>query len=78
MNCTKHYSLYLDTHAQFPSSSPSIFVNTVYQSDLFLRAYRITYGNGAPGEVSQELYSALTSIQMGLDEDNMGWTMEVK
>jgi len=31
---------------------------------------RVTYRNGAPGEVSLELYSALTSIQMGLaDED---------
>jgi len=39
---------------------------------------RVIYRNGAPGEVSQELYSALTSIQMGLAEDSMGWTMEVK
>jgi branched-chain amino acid aminotransferase len=39
---------------------------------------RLTYKNGAPGEVSHELYSALTNIQMGLAEDSMGWTMEVK
>jgi len=39
---------------------------------------RLIYRNGAPGEVSQELYSTLTSIQMGLVEDSMGWTMEVK
>lgn len=39
---------------------------------------RVTYGNGAPGKVSQELYSVLTSIQMGLADDNMGWTVEVE
>jgi len=39
---------------------------------------RVTYSNGAPGKVSKELYSALTSIQMGLADDNMGWTIEVK
>uniref|UniRef100_A0A0C9S8Z3 Branched-chain-amino-acid aminotransferase n=1 Tax=Wollemia nobilis TaxID=56998 RepID=A0A0C9S8Z3_9CONI len=38
---------------------------------------RVTYKNGAPGEVSLELYSALTGIQMGSKEDSMGWTMEL-
>ncbi|KAH0467682.1 hypothetical protein IEQ34_002715 [Dendrobium chrysotoxum] len=35
---------------------------------------RIKYGNGV-GIVSQQLYSALTSLQMGLTEDKMGWTV---
>ncbi|XP_059077540.1 branched-chain amino acid aminotransferase 2, chloroplastic isoform X4 [Cryptomeria japonica] len=39
---------------------------------------RVTYRSGSPGGVSEELYSALTSIQLGLAEDSMGWTFEVK
>lgn len=39
---------------------------------------KVTYSNGAPGEVALELYSALTGIQMGLADDSMGWTIEVK
>ncbi|KAK6117413.1 hypothetical protein DH2020_048869 [Rehmannia glutinosa] len=39
---------------------------------------RITYGNDGVGRVSQQLYSALTSLQMGLTEDKMGWIVELK
>ncbi|CAA0839697.1 Branched-chain-amino-acid aminotransferase 5-chloroplastic [Striga hermonthica] len=39
---------------------------------------RVSYGNEGVGRVSQQLYSALTSLQMGLSEDKMGWVMELK
>ncbi|KAH6759898.1 branched-chain amino acid aminotransferase 5 / branched-chain amino acid transaminase 5 [Perilla frutescens var. frutescens] len=39
---------------------------------------RVTYGNDGVGRVSQQLYSALTSLQMGLAEDKMGWIVELK
>lgn len=38
---------------------------------------RVNYRSGSPGGVSEELHSALTSIQLGLAEDSMGWTVEV-
>ncbi|CAI0464292.1 unnamed protein product [Linum tenue] len=38
---------------------------------------RVCYGAGGPGEVTQRLSSDLTSIQMGLTEDTMGWTVGV-
>ncbi|XP_058080807.1 branched-chain amino acid aminotransferase 2, chloroplastic-like isoform X4 [Magnolia sinica] len=37
---------------------------------------RVEYRSGVE-TVSQKLYSALTSIQMGLVEDKMGWTVEI-
>ncbi|XP_068656096.1 branched-chain amino acid aminotransferase 2, chloroplastic-like [Aristolochia californica] len=39
---------------------------------------RVSYGNKGVGIVSQKLYSALTSLQMGQVEDKMGWTTELK
>ncbi|XP_057784392.1 branched-chain amino acid aminotransferase 2, chloroplastic-like [Salvia miltiorrhiza] len=39
---------------------------------------RVTYGSEGVGRVSQQLYSALTSLQMGLAEDKMGWIVELK
>ncbi|KAL0332372.1 UNVERIFIED_CONTAM: Branched-chain amino acid aminotransferase 2, chloroplastic [Sesamum calycinum] len=39
---------------------------------------RVTYGSDGVGRVSQQLYSALTSLQMGLTEDKMGWIVELK
>ncbi|KAF3321204.1 branched-chain-amino-acid aminotransferase 5 [Carex littledalei] len=39
---------------------------------------RIDYGNKGVGVVSQELYSSLTSLQMGLVQDTMGWTVQLK
>ncbi|GFP96322.1 branched-chain-amino-acid aminotransferase 5 chloroplastic [Phtheirospermum japonicum] len=39
---------------------------------------RVSYGNEGVGRVSQQLYSALTSLQMGLAEDKMGWIIELK
>ncbi|XP_070052043.1 branched-chain amino acid aminotransferase 2, chloroplastic [Nicotiana tabacum] len=39
---------------------------------------RVTYGNNGVGLVSQQLYSALTRLQMGLTEDKMGWIVELK
>ncbi|KAG6524708.1 hypothetical protein ZIOFF_014643 [Zingiber officinale] len=38
---------------------------------------RVEYGNKGVGAVSQELYSELTRLQMGLSEDKMGWTMKL-
>ncbi|XP_038881731.1 branched-chain amino acid aminotransferase 2, chloroplastic [Benincasa hispida] len=37
---------------------------------------RISYGNGV-GVVSQQLYSVLTRLQMGLIEDKMNWTVSL-
>ncbi|XP_024986112.1 branched-chain amino acid aminotransferase 2, chloroplastic-like isoform X2 [Cynara cardunculus var. scolymus] len=39
---------------------------------------RVTYGSGGVGVVSQRLYSELTRLQMGLVDDKMGWTVELK
>ncbi|KAJ1693748.1 hypothetical protein LUZ63_010446 [Rhynchospora breviuscula] len=39
---------------------------------------RVEYGNKGVGVVSQELYSSLTSLQMGLVPDTMGWTMQLQ
>ncbi|KAJ6852846.1 branched-chain-amino-acid aminotransferase 5, chloroplastic-like [Iris pallida] len=38
---------------------------------------RVEYGNKGVGLVSQQLYSALTGLQMGLTEDEMGWTVKL-
>ncbi|KAF3340256.1 branched-chain-amino-acid aminotransferase 3 [Carex littledalei] len=38
---------------------------------------RVEYGNSGVGVVSQQLYSALTSLQMGLAEDHLGWTVQL-
>ncbi|KAJ8645400.1 hypothetical protein MRB53_007148 [Persea americana] len=38
---------------------------------------RVSYGDKGVGIVSENLYSALTSLQMGLTEDKMGWTVEL-
>ncbi|CAN0917707.1 Branched-chain amino acid aminotransferase 2, chloroplastic [Linum grandiflorum] len=35
------------------------------------------YGGGGVGAVSRKLYNVLTSIQMGVVEDNMNWTLEL-
>ncbi|MCL7023049.1 hypothetical protein MKW94_030773 [Papaver nudicaule] len=40
---------------------------------------RISYGGeSGVGVVSQQLYSSLTNLQMGLAEDKLGWTVELK
>ncbi|XP_019266721.1 PREDICTED: branched-chain-amino-acid aminotransferase 3, chloroplastic-like [Nicotiana attenuata] len=39
---------------------------------------RVTYGNNRVDLVSQQLYSTLTSLQMGLAEDKMGWIVKLK
>jgi branched-chain amino acid aminotransferase len=38
---------------------------------------RISYRNSGIGVVSQQLYSALTRLQMGLTEDKMDWVVEL-
>ncbi|XP_073105478.1 branched-chain amino acid aminotransferase 2, chloroplastic isoform X2 [Elaeis guineensis] len=38
---------------------------------------RVEYGNRGVGAVSQQLYSALTRLQMGLSDDKMGWTVKL-
>ena len=44
--------------------------------DGFLGCFRHEFRTG-PDTLSQELYTTLTSIQMGLAEDNKGWTVAV-
>ncbi|XP_054825589.1 branched-chain amino acid aminotransferase 2, chloroplastic-like isoform X2 [Prosopis cineraria] len=39
---------------------------------------RVSYGDNGIGEVSQQLYTVLTRLQMGLIEDNMDWTVELR
>lgn len=39
---------------------------------------RVTYGSSGVGVVSQQLYSGLTRLQMGLADDKMGWTVKLK
>ncbi|XP_059431495.1 branched-chain amino acid aminotransferase 2, chloroplastic-like [Corylus avellana] len=39
---------------------------------------RVSYRDGGAGVVSQHLYSVLTRLQMGLTEDNMNWTVELR
>jgi branched-chain amino acid aminotransferase len=43
---------------------------------LFLLC-RVSYGEEGFGAVSQQLYSVLTKLQMGLIEDKMNWTVEL-
>ncbi|CAJ2646007.1 unnamed protein product [Trifolium pratense] len=38
---------------------------------------KVSYGDGI-GAVSQQLYTVLTRLQMGLAEDNMNWTVELR
>ncbi|KAJ9177411.1 hypothetical protein P3X46_012633 [Hevea brasiliensis] len=38
---------------------------------------RVSYGEGGFGAVSQQLYTVLTRLQMGLIEDKMNWTAEL-
>lgn len=38
---------------------------------------RVSYGDGGFGAVSQQLYSVLTQLQMGLIADTMNWTLEL-
>lgn len=44
--------------------------------DNGLSMSRVEYRSGVEA-ISQQMYSALTSIQMGLVEDTMGWTVEL-
>ncbi|WCJ32080.1 Branched-chain-amino-acid aminotransferase [Euphorbia peplus] len=39
---------------------------------------RVSYVDGGFGPVAEKLYSVLTRLQMGLIEDTMNWTMELK
>ncbi|CAM6085486.1 unnamed protein product [Calypogeia fissa] len=38
---------------------------------------RVKYKNGGLGEIAQQLYTALTEIQMGKAEDKMGWVVQL-
>ncbi|CAI9111218.1 OLC1v1011389C3 [Oldenlandia corymbosa var. corymbosa] len=38
---------------------------------------RVTYGKGGTGPVAQQLYSALTSLQMGVTGDKMDWIVRL-
>lgn len=38
---------------------------------------RVSYNGSGVGAVSQQLYSALTRLQMGLAEDKMNWVVEI-
>ncbi|XP_021806102.1 branched-chain amino acid aminotransferase 2, chloroplastic isoform X2 [Prunus avium] len=39
---------------------------------------RVSYGEGGFGTVSEKLYSVLTRLQMGLTQDKMDWTVELR
>lgn len=39
---------------------------------------RTAFGDGKVGRVSRQLYTALTSLQMGLSEDQKGWIVKLK
>ncbi|CAM9002630.1 unnamed protein product [Rhodiola kirilowii] len=39
---------------------------------------RYTYKDGKTGIITQQLYSDLTSLQMGITEDRMKWTLELE
>lgn len=41
------------------------------------RGKQTTFSNGQPGKVSQLLYERLTNLQKGVDEDTMGWTVQI-
>lgn len=45
---------------------------------ITFKGKRVTYGADGVGRVSQQLYSALTSLQMGISEDKMDWIVELK
>ncbi|XP_010518747.1 PREDICTED: branched-chain-amino-acid aminotransferase 3, chloroplastic-like [Tarenaya hassleriana] len=38
---------------------------------------RVSYGEGGFGTISKQLYDVLTSLQMGLSEDSMNWTVQL-
>ncbi|KAF8012308.1 hypothetical protein BT93_I0447 [Corymbia citriodora subsp. variegata] len=42
------------------------------------RGRRVTYVEGGFGVVAQQLYSVLTRLQMGLIDDKMNWTVELR
>ncbi|CAA3011419.1 branched-chain-amino-acid aminotransferase 3, chloroplastic-like [Olea europaea subsp. europaea] len=46
--------------------------------DITYLGKRVIYGRDGVGLVSQQLYSALTSLQMGLTEDKMDWIVALK
>lgn len=41
-------------------------------------SFRIKYNDGAMGEVAQELYSALASIQIGQLKDELDWVVDLQ
>ncbi|GJP34652.1 hypothetical protein CLOM_g19067 [Closterium sp. NIES-68] len=41
------------------------------------RGEKTTFGSGEAGKVSQLLYERLTNIQKGVDQDTMGWTVQI-
>ncbi|CAN8268210.1 unnamed protein product [Cochlearia groenlandica] len=44
---------------------------------ITFKGKRMSYGEGSFGQVSKQLYTVLTSLQMGLSEDNMNWTVNL-
>ena len=54
-----------------------LLMRSTYLLRLTLNRCRVSYGDKGVGIVSENLYSALTSLQMGLTEDKMGWTVEL-
>jgi branched-chain amino acid aminotransferase len=53
----------------------AVVVNPV--GSITYESRRVKYNNGEVGKVAQELYEALTSIQMGHAEDKMGWIVQL-
>jgi len=60
---------------------PNLSENQTYQvvklSPFSEYTHRVSYGEGTFGTVSKQLYTVLTSLQMGLIEDNMKWTVNL-
>ncbi|TKY55584.1 Branched-chain-amino-acid aminotransferase 3 [Spatholobus suberectus] len=56
-----------------------VSVDELLEADeVFCTEQRVSYGDGIIGSVSQKLYTALTRLQMGLMNDEMNWTVELK
>lgn len=55
------------------------WVDTRFEEKIIIFGLcRVSYGEGGFGAVSEKLYSVLTRLQMGLTQDKMDWTVELR
>lgn len=55
------------------------WVDTRFEEKIIIFVLcRVSYGEGGFGTVSEKLYSVLTRLQMGLTQDKMDWTVELR